>query len=381
MFYPLAILFIDKIAALALQVQESPLHQLNALDTLVGLAASQNQARASQMALEALKDLLIHNLLPSDRKLVPFDRQLLGHKLMTMHAAVTLYFEGQLLIRISKIVDVLESLLRNPLTIEFHKKSCISITYDLLNSTPEQEGRLLALLVNKLGDPMASVSNKTAEMINLLLKHHPGMKLVVVKEVRKLLYNTHMSPKAIFTGTVFLTQMELIEYKDIAVAEELMDCYIGLFEQAIPGESIKSNAVGAHLQKKAVNKNKKGKDNNDSSNGTSATSGSRLLMVLLNGINRAYAVCIHNTSKKGEGWSKHLDALYKLVHTSTFATATQALVLLSHTVLLDETSSTNTAKKGQKPIAVTKGQEELDVINRYYKALYSQLLSDEVSIL
>lgn len=57
----------DKVAALALKVQASPLHELETLDVLVTMANKKEQ-RTSQLALEALKDLWIHNLLP-DRKL------------------------------------------------------------------------------------------------------------------------------------------------------------------------------------------------------------------------------------------------------------------------------------------------------------------------
>ena len=60
----------DKVAALALLVQESPLHELQTLDMLVYMACKPD-ARTTTLALEAIKDLLVHNLLP-DRPLVAF---------------------------------------------------------------------------------------------------------------------------------------------------------------------------------------------------------------------------------------------------------------------------------------------------------------------
>ena len=53
----------DKVAAMALKVQGSPFHELETLDTLIGMALKKEQ-RGAQLALEALKDLFVNNLLP-----------------------------------------------------------------------------------------------------------------------------------------------------------------------------------------------------------------------------------------------------------------------------------------------------------------------------
>ncbi|CAM9993626.1 unnamed protein product, partial [Choristocarpus tenellus] len=62
----------DKVAALTLMVQESPMHRLSTLDRLMDLALKKER-RTAQMAMEALKDLFITNLLPDGRKLVVFE--------------------------------------------------------------------------------------------------------------------------------------------------------------------------------------------------------------------------------------------------------------------------------------------------------------------
>ena len=46
--------FSDKVAAMALRIQESPVHQLDTLDALIYLVSDQ---RAANTALEAIKDL------------------------------------------------------------------------------------------------------------------------------------------------------------------------------------------------------------------------------------------------------------------------------------------------------------------------------------
>ena len=58
----------DKIAALALIIQESPLHNLHSLETLLNYCDQKREQRSCQLALDALKDLFTHNILP-DRHL------------------------------------------------------------------------------------------------------------------------------------------------------------------------------------------------------------------------------------------------------------------------------------------------------------------------
>jgi len=57
----------DKLAALALRIQESPLFRLSTLDSLLNSAAKKNR-RESELAVLTLKDLFLSSLLP-DRKL------------------------------------------------------------------------------------------------------------------------------------------------------------------------------------------------------------------------------------------------------------------------------------------------------------------------
>jgi ribosome biogenesis protein MAK21 len=61
----------DKISALTLAVQESPLHNVKGLESLVGLAKKRSRAQAVEV-LRSLKDLFGQGtLLPSDRNFEP----------------------------------------------------------------------------------------------------------------------------------------------------------------------------------------------------------------------------------------------------------------------------------------------------------------------
>ena len=120
----------DRIAALALKVQESPFHNLSALDALVEMANRKEQ-RTAQLALEALKDLFINNLLP-DRKLVPLSargcllpttQNLEGQntkKRMNMKIALLMYFEDELKKRVEQTVVAIENGMKS--MVEFFKR-------------------------------------------------------------------------------------------------------------------------------------------------------------------------------------------------------------------------------------------------------------------
>lgn len=60
--------------------------------------------------------------------------------------------------------------------------------YELLIKKPEGEARLLAALVNKLGDPSRKLASKAGFLLSQLLHHHPVMKPVVVREVGFVTY-------------------------------------------------------------------------------------------------------------------------------------------------------------------------------------------------
>ncbi len=361
----------DKVAALALRVQEAPFYQLETLDLLVGMACKKEQ-RTSQLALEAIKDLLMNNLLP-DRKLTAFKSSLLFHPSMTLPTAVVLWFEGQLKIRIERVMEALDNGLKS--TVDFFKKQCLETASSLLMSKPEQEARLLTMIVNKLGDPSSKICSKCIEVLKNVVRVHPAMKLVIVREVRQFIYRPNIKLKSIFNGVIFLSQVTLA-HGDHLVAAQLVECYVSLFEKAVKEDEL----------------------------------GSRLLSALLTGINKSFPF-LDNI----EPIAKYADSLFRLVHTASFTSSTQALMLLSHIAIT--TSHDEEKKKKQQQLAAKKkkaetagssaddsmitdgddeeeedfseGEEEgaaqdsgdvgSDLMKRYYRALYAKLLSDQVT--
>jgi ribosome biogenesis protein MAK21 len=314
----------DKVAAMALKVQGSPFHELETLDALVGMALKKEQ-RAAQLAMEALKDLFMNTLLP-ERSLRPLAQNLFNHPSMTATTAFVLWFEAQVAVRYAKVLDALDTGLKS--NIDFFKRECLQTASELLCGKPEQEGRLLEMLVNKLGDPSRATCSKSIEVMKQVMKVHPAMKIVIVREVRQFLYRPNLKIRPIFNGIILLAQVQL-NHGDHAVAVQLVEGYLSLFEKTMKEEEY----------------------------------GSRLLSALLTGINKALPHL-----KNADSLEKYVDPLFRIVHTATsFATATQALVLLSH-------------------IAISAGKEhntdgaagESQIMKRFYRALYAKLLSEQV---
>mmetsp|Transcript_26221 Transcript_26221/g.38852 ORF Transcript_26221/g.38852 Transcript_26221/m.38852 type:complete len:902 (-) Transcript_26221:36-2741(-) len=320
----------DKVAALALRIQNSPPHTLDTLDTLVAMAAKKEQ-RTSQLALEALKDLLVHNLLP-DRRLRPFLSRPLGHPDMTMETALIFWFEDQLIIRMERIVAALEAGLKS--SVDFFKGKCMEMTFEWIVGKPEQEGRLLAALVNKLGDPSSKICTRCIDLLGKVVYRHPAMKGVMVREVRQLISRPNLPPRAVYSGVLFLSQLTLSRAES-EVAGQLVECYVSLFEKAVTQEQL----------------------------------GSKLLSALLSGINRAFPFLVDRS-----GLSKHLDALFRIVHKSSFSTATQALTLISHLALSGDIGAEQGADKGSNDKQIV----DKDLISRFYRSLYAKLLSDDI---
>jgi ribosome biogenesis protein MAK21 len=62
----------------------------------------------------------------------------------------------------------------------------IRATHVLLLKKPEQEQKLLAMLVNKLGDPERSLCAKVEYHLTGLIKAHPNMQMYIAQEVERV---------------------------------------------------------------------------------------------------------------------------------------------------------------------------------------------------
>ncbi|KAI0067515.1 CBF-domain-containing protein [Artomyces pyxidatus] len=189
----------DRLSALTLMVQSSPLHNTRALEVLKGMAekgkgggptpkdGDKGKGRAGGReerlkAARAIVDWWVGGGIPG-RKLKHFRDQPLLHPSVTDQHLLLWYFEDWLKKFFFSFLQILEARIFSLLSMD----SALSFIFTLLRETPEQEHNLLRLLVNKLGDTEKSIGSRASYHILQLLQSHPAMKFIVIREITALI--------------------------------------------------------------------------------------------------------------------------------------------------------------------------------------------------
>jgi ribosome biogenesis protein MAK21 len=318
----------DKIAAVTLMVQESPVYRLDEMRMLLGFAKKQGR-RERGPAIDALKDLFVNDLLPDDRRLVPLASRnfaVARNALSKRHLAYAM-FESELKDVFREFLTVVEECSKD--AVVHFKMKAARVCFDLLVAKPENEKALLAMLVNELGSPERKVASSASYYLNLLVsKHHPVMKLVVVREVELLVHRPNVGLRTRYYAVSFLNQIRFSTDHDVELARRLVRIYMDLF-----AESVASDREGVKQK----------------GSGGLETKESRLMGALLTGVNRAFPY-----SKPGEDdtdYSKQFESLFQVAHAQSLTSATQALSFLL------QVAQTNSV-----------------VSDRFYRALYSRIM-------
>lgn len=318
----------DKIAAVTLMVQESPVHRLDELRMLLGFAKKQGR-RERGPAIDALKDLFVNDLLPDERQLIPLssrEMRVPRGALSKRHLAYAL-FETELKDIFREFLDVIDECSKD--AVVHFKQKAARVSFDLLVSKPENEKALLAMLVNELGSPERKVASSASYYLNLLLtKHHPAMKLVVVREVEQLVYRPNVGLRTRYYAISFLNQVRFSSGHDVELSRRLVRIYMELF-----AECVASDREGVKQKR----------------SGGLETKESRLMGALLTGVNRAFPYSKPEEDERD--YSKQFESLFQVAHAQSLASATQALSFLFHVA-----------------------QSNSVVSDRFYRALYSRIV-------
>ncbi|KAF7513428.1 hypothetical protein GJ744_009849 [Endocarpon pusillum] len=354
----------DKVSALTLAVQESPLHNTRALTTLINLGKKRSRAQAVDV-LRALKDLFAQgSLLPGDRKLHAF----LGHPnllgafansrgwkvgdtlpgfLQPQHLVLWAY-ESWLKEKYFEVLKTLEIWCNDE--IEFSKSKAVNFVYELLREKPEQESNLLRLLTNKLGDPSKKIASQTSYLLMQLMAAHPLMKMTIISSIESdLLFRPGQSLHAKYYAAITLNQTPLSS-KEEEVASKLLSTYfsvfVGLLKPADPDRRVQNDKSKA---KTASNEKRKStrKHSNDTEYAQADELREKLTSAILTGINRAYPY----TDSTSDSLSVHLETLFKITHSSNFNTSIQAMMLIQQLCSSHQASA-----------------------DRFYRTLYESLL-------
>ncbi|KAK7381910.1 hypothetical protein VNO80_00459 [Phaseolus coccineus] len=333
----------DKVSAFAVLVGDNPMANLRSIDALLGMVTSKVGKRHALTGFEALQELFIASLLP-DRKLKTLIQRPLNHLPETKDGYSLLlfwYWEECLKQRYERFVGALEEASRDMLPAL--KNKALKAIYVLLSRKSEQERKLLSALVNKLGDPDNKAASNADFHLSNLLSDHPNMKAVVIGEVDSFLFRPHLGPRSQYHAINFLSQIRLTNKGDgPKVAKRLIDVYFALFKVLITGA----------ISNQKLDKSGKGNAKEDKSKELSESHvelDSRLLSVLLTGVNRAFPFVSSNEAD--DIVDVQTPVLFQLVHSKNFNVGVQALMLL------DKISSKNQIAS-----------------DRFYRALYSKLL-------
>ena len=207
----------DKFNAYVLLLQDSPVHNVAALETLIDFVHLKSR-RPCLMAIDALQHLFLEVLLHPTRKLRNFEQNPFsklsvlsgGNRDTIDRYLISWMFEDKVKKLYVKFLDNLELVGKD--SIDKTKIKALSSTLEMLAGNPEQESVLLSRLVNKLGDPSRSIASKAMYLLSKLLERHPVMKWVVVSEVERLLYRPNIADRAQYFGICFLNQIILEKF-------------------------------------------------------------------------------------------------------------------------------------------------------------------------
>ncbi|KAG9047058.1 hypothetical protein FS837_003144 [Tulasnella sp. UAMH 9824] len=383
----------DKLSALTLMAQASPLHNQRALESLKAMAGKKGR-QESLKALRALVDLWVGGASP-ERKLKYLADQPLGHPEVTDKHLIVWAFEDWFKKYFFSLLQILEQLTLD--TLPYVRTQALTLVFTLLRDRPEQEQNLLKLMVHKLGDVDKSVASKASNYLLELLQSHPSMKAIVVREVSTLILRptplATPDPKsksegkpapltsavvsahhARYYGILAFTQIVLTP-REQDVAQLLVTVYFELFvtilgktaqeekdqDQLVKpteGEAGKDKpAPRKHSYRAEVEKKQKAAKKKAGKVGAAGfveaeDANSKLLAAILNGVNRALPYAKMNETI----FDRHIDTLFRITHSATFNVAIQALVLLWHVA-----------------------SSQPSVLDRFYRTIYESLLDPRLA--
>ncbi|KAI0899396.1 CBF-domain-containing protein [Annulohypoxylon nitens] len=335
----------DKVSALTLAIQESPIHNIKALENLIGLSAKRSRGQALA-ALAALVDLFGPGMmLPSKRRLRLFSSQLglvgtlqkhnvkswsksqpLPGKITKEHL-IAWIFEDWLKEAYFKMIQNLEVWCDDE--VEYARTKAIDLVYALLRDKPEQESNLLRLLVNKLGDRERKIASRASYLILQLLNSHPGMKQVVIRNIEQdIIFRPGQHNRAKYYAINTLNQT-ILSAKEPQIADSLLNIYFGMFVALLKsGELGQLDSNPDNPSKGGKNKYRKSKlpkpeDKKEAAPGDQDAA-EKLVSAVLTGVNRA----VPFSQAEQSTLESHLDTLFRITHSSNFNTSIQALMLI-----------------------------------------------------
>lgn len=128
---------------------------------------------------------------------------------------------------------------------EANKKQAIICASKLLSYAPEKEQMLLAMLVNKLGDPSKLIASKALHHLTEVSFKHPAMCGVIANETEKFLFRSNITEHAQHFALCFLSQ--LAPHGNVDVCTKLVNICLSFFKVVVNKGLINSKIMQAIL--------------------------------------------------------------------------------------------------------------------------------------
>ncbi|KAJ1940620.1 RNA-binding ribosome biosynthesis protein mak21, partial [Linderina macrospora] len=318
-----------------------------------------NNRREALLAVASVKDLMVINLLPSNRKLRYFADQPINASGVTSAHWIMWAFEDKLKRHYFELIQTMEAMSYDPVV--HTRQNMVTFFEDLLEQKPEQEKNLLRLLVNKLGDNERQLAARASYLILKLLNAHPNMKFIVVKTIQELLLTKSSTKERVQYYTMITLNQIILSSKDVNTANLLLEVYFIFFKKLLKitqdndaAEAAEAEAAGQvsdnedEGKKKAAEtaaapkKEKKGREQKvyigqkalrkakeelaKKHAEEEKSMDNKLLAAILTGVNRALPFA----KMEDEIMDQHVGVIFQIAHAGNFNTVVQSLVLLNH---------------------------------------------------
>lgn len=155
----------DKISSLSLLIKKDPKLTLIFLEMLLKMSKKKNR-RHSESCIMALKDLFLTDVL-TNKKLLNFYQNTENKTNLTDEVLFEYYVEDFVHKKYLEFIEIIEDIIIND-PLKNIKKKYMNLVLEMLVRRPEREEKLLATLVNKLGDPDVEICSHAIKLLKNL---------------------------------------------------------------------------------------------------------------------------------------------------------------------------------------------------------------------
>lgn len=131
-----------------------------------------------------------------------------------------------------ELLSILEAELRVTQIVETRRLNVLRLLGDLLHALPEEQNRMCAIVVNKLGDPNPAISTRCAAILLEFMQRHSAVQRVVVTELETLLFRTNVDIRTQTLAIHVLNQV-VFNHQDPKLPSKCIATYFSLFKHFI----------------------------------------------------------------------------------------------------------------------------------------------------